>query len=274
MILISSWRFVLLALATVFPILMPTAPLSGAPMTTQSFELKFTLADITEVATGQTIDPFLLQDLQIFGSAAPGFISINNNGNGTASSNRAEFFNGAPLGPLDEFEPAIGDMFSTIQTNNTGVPVGAGQGQLFETFAWDISVENSTFEDLQFIFDWEYTRTFDLVRMDVSESATVFLDQGNVSIDDFEGFQDSFEIFPDQLLPGNNPLNIGTGPPGFMTTLTDNGTFTLDVNGVDSQSSAISIEWQIGARSQAIPEPSAVVLISLALGMLVTLRRQ
>ncbi len=251
------------------------SPASALTTADQVFELIFTISDIQDADNpGIPIDPFILEDVTIELNSSPGFQTINESGTGSVDLNaRSEFVNGALL-TLGYAEIGLGDMFSTIQTQETTAGAAPGQALLFSDFGWNLGISNDSGVNLLFVFDWTYTRDMTLTEMDTGDSATVFLGDDLITVEDDNGPQTPFALFPDQMIPGNNPLNIGTLPPGVMFTLTDSDSFMVVVDGSSSQFTSIDIEWELGARSvQPLPEPSLAWLTLGGLVLALRLRR-
>lgn len=256
-------RPALLAAASLLP-LLAAAPVQALTTATQTFTLEFTLTGIRDAGSGAPIDQVILDDdVFLNGFANTDSSSSDETGAGMVTTSRMEFFNGSPLAMVDDFFVGVGDSWSTVQTQ-TATTDGVGLARISEDFGWFLEIDNSSGIEIVFDFAWEYTREIDLTEMGAFDDATVFLDRGEAVFDDFE---DPFSepIFPESDPPATNPLNIGTLPPGFMTTLVDSGTFSFTPDISNGTSSAVTLDWELGVRALDLPEPSAMTLLGVAL---------
>lgn len=270
-----SRRMPFLAAAALIVSLVCAPSAQALTSASQTFELTLTLDDIRYADTGQTIDPFVLDDLFINGFFSESSSVPVETGTGSLTTSRTESFSGGPFDMFDSFEDMqIGDSLTTVQIQDA-IVTGLGEASVFETFTWFLDISNESGLNLLFDFSWEYTRDLDLVEMGAFDDATVFLGDDLVSFLDYDDDEIIDEmIFPDQLLPGNNPLNIGTLPPGFMTTFTDDGSFTLAMNGEIVQGGSGEFGWRLGVRALAeVPEPGVSALLLVG-GLAVVLRRR
>ena len=258
----------ILAAFAVSLLVFGAAPAQALTSAAQTFDLTFTLEDIRYADTGQSVDPFILEDIFIDGFFSDGPSSSMETGTGSVASTTTPSYSGGPFDMFDSFEGmVIGDSVNTVQTQ-TATVASLGEAQLFEDFMWSFGISSDAGEDLFFDWSWSYTRDITLVEEGDFDDATAFLGDDLVFFLDDNGD----EVLAEGFL-GTDILNFGTLPPGDDLMFTDSGSFTAFLDSNIGNYLSGDFSWNLGVRAVAeVPEPHAALL--LLGGIAAALRRR